>query len=65
MNNEKHLLSSIRSINSFQNIHSGNIDNAFYEFSLIRQEFMDVSENKVLNYHLNKFKDIIGELTTL
>ena len=65
VNNEKHLLSSIRSINSFQNIHSGNIDNAFYEFSLIRQEFMDVSENKVLNYHLNKFKDIIGELTTL
>ena len=65
VSNENHLISSIRTISSFQNINSGSIDNAFYEFSLIRQEFMDVSENKVLKYHLNRFKDLISDLKTL
>ena len=65
VNNEMHLLSSIKNIDSFQRIQSGNIDNAFYEFSLIRQEFLDVNENSLLIYHLNHFKDKIDDLKTL
>ena len=65
VNNEKHLLSSINMIKSFQNIQSGNIDEVFYEFSLIRQEFIDVAENKTYNFPLNRLKDMIGDLTTL
>lgn len=63
--NETHLMASIRNIDSFQKIQSGNIEKDFYEFSLIKEEFIDLADNKLIEYHLKRFKGLIGDLKAL
>ncbi|MCI5738124.1 MAG: hypothetical protein MR277_08985 [Methanobrevibacter ruminantium] len=63
VNNEKHLFSAINEIRTFQNnIPIGNMDDVFYEFKLIRKEFINVKEDKTYDFILNRFKEKIEEL---